>query len=275
MNTLTEPLAPAAFARLVWNLAQRELKSRFKGTILGWLWSLIVPLASLALYAVVFGVIFRAQVQPFGNGHPPVYAVWLFVGLIAFHFLSNSLMGGADSLWTLAGVLNRVRIPVLAPVFGRIIAVGLQSLVELTLYLAVLVYFRNVSWTWLLMPAWILLFVAFTAGATMALAILAVRFQDVVQLMAVVLQFLFLATPIMYPLSMVPEGIGVGGLALRDILAASPLAQFVEMARTLLYDLQPGTLGQWAVLGAWAAAALGIGAAVSARSGRDVAEWVQ
>src|SRR5688572_28766078 len=116
------------FTALVWTLAQRDLNARFKGTLLGWLWSLIVPLVALGLYSVVFGLIFRAEVQPLGNGHPPIYALWLFIGLIAFTFFSNGLMRGAESLRALAGVLNRVRMPVLAPVLSGLISVGVQAL---------------------------------------------------------------------------------------------------------------------------------------------------
>jgi ABC-type polysaccharide/polyol phosphate export permease len=263
------------FAALVWTLAQRDLKSRYKGTLLGWLWSLIVPLATLGLYALVFGVIFRAQVEPMGNGHAPSYAVWLFLGLIVFNFFSYGLMRAAESLWSLAGVLNRVRVPVLAPILASLVAVGLQTLVELVLYLGVLALFLNVGWTWLLLPVWALLFGAFTAGLAMAMALFAVRYQDVHQLIGVVLTFLFFATPVMYPLTMVPADAAVGSVDLRDLLGASPIAGFVDLARSLLYGLNPGDLNQWVYLTASALIALGVGLITTSRYGSDVAEWLQ
>ena len=262
-------------AALVWTLAQRDLRARYKGTLLGWLWSLIVPLATLGLYALVFGVIFRAQVEPMGNGHEPTYAVWLFLGLIVFNFFSYGLLRSAESLWSLAGVLNRVRVPVLAPILASLVAVGLQTLVELTLYLGVLALFLNVGWTWLLLPLWALLFGAFTAGLAMAVAIFAVRYQDVHQLLALVLTFLFFATPVMYPLAMVPADAAIGSLDLRDLMGASPVAGFVDLARSLLYGLDAGDLNQWVYLAASALIALGIGLITTSRHGSDVAEWLQ
>jgi ABC-type polysaccharide/polyol phosphate export permease len=268
-------LSVSRSAALVWTLAQRDLKARFKGTLLGWLWSLIVPLATLGLYALVFGVIFRAQVEPMGNGHEPSYAVWLFLGLIVFNFFSYGLLRSAESLWSMAGVLNRVRMPVLAPILASLVAVGLQTLVELVLYLGVLALFTNVGWTWLLLPVWAVLFGAFTSGLAMAMAVFAVRYQDVHQLLAVILTFLFFATPVMYPLTMVPPDATIGPIGLRELLGASPVAGFVDLARSLLYGLNPGDLNQWVYLSGSALIALGIGLITTSRFGSDVAEWLQ
>lgn len=267
--------AVSPFAALVWTLAQRDLNARFKGTLLGWLWSLIVPLAALGLYSLVFGIIFRAEVEPLGNGHEAVYALWLFIGLITFTFFSNGLMRGAEALRMLAGVLNRVRMPVLAPVLAGLISVGVQSLVEVGLYLVVLASLLNVGWSWLLLPLWAALFFVFTAGMSAVVAVLSAHLEDILQFFAVFLQFLFFATPIMYPLTMIPADLGGDVVDVRALLAASPLAQFVTMARTLLYDLQAGTLGQWLALVAFAAASMVIGGLTVKHLGADVAERLQ
>jgi ABC-type polysaccharide/polyol phosphate export permease len=273
MNAATSPHQGARFVALSWTFARRDLSSRFKGTALGWLWSMILPLATLGLYALVFGLIFRAQVHPFGNGHPPIYAVWLFLGLIIFNFFAYGTIRGAESLWSLAGVINRVRLPVYAPVLGSLMAIGLQTLVELTLFLVVLAALVNISWTWLLLPIWILLFFLFTAGLALTSAVAAVYFRDVLHLLSVLMQFLLFATPVMYPLSMVPGD--VGGVAVRSVLAHAPLAEFVGLARNLLYDLQPGTMQLWLTVCAWSVASVAVGATVARRYGPDIAEHLQ
>jgi ABC-type polysaccharide/polyol phosphate export permease len=267
--------AVSPFATLVWTLAQRDLKARFKGTLLGWLWSLIVPLATLGLYSLVFGIIFRAEVEPLGNGHDAIYALWLFIGLITFTFFSNGLMRGAESLRMLAGVLNRVRMPVLAPVLAGLISVSVQSLVEVGLYMVVLATLLNVGWSWLLLPLWAALFFVFTAGISAVVAVLSAHLEDILQFFAVLLQFLFFATPIMYPLTMIPADLGGDVADVRAILAASPLAQFVTVARSILYDLEPGTLGQWLALVVFAAASILVGGLTVKHLGADVAERLQ
>jgi ABC-type polysaccharide/polyol phosphate export permease len=227
------------------------------------------------LYAIVFGFIFRARVEPFGNGHPPVYAVWLFLGLIVFNFFSNGLLRSTESLRGLAGVLNRVRLPALAPILAALVSVGLQSLVELGIFFVVLVAFGNIGWSCLLLPLWAVLFVLFTAGIAAAVAVLAVHLQDIQHVLTVILQFVFFATPIMYPLTMIPSELGPDDVNLRALLGLSPMAQFVEMARTLLYDLQPGTTSQWLVLTACSLVAAAMGAFIVKRFGADVAERLQ
>ncbi|HZL06491.1 MAG TPA: hypothetical protein VFE45_13955, partial [Coriobacteriia bacterium] len=76
---------------LIWNFAQRDLKSKFKGAALGWAWSLVVPLATLGIYTIVFSVVFRMEPPKFGNGREGVFVVFLFAGLTAWTFLSSSI----------------------------------------------------------------------------------------------------------------------------------------------------------------------------------------
>ena len=84
-----------AYRSLIWNFTQRDLKARYKGTALGWAWSLVVPLATLLIYTLVFSVIFRAEPPDFGNGEPGIFPVWLFGGLIAWNFLAQSIQLGS------------------------------------------------------------------------------------------------------------------------------------------------------------------------------------
>ena len=274
MTATTTPLEISRYRSLIWNLAQRELRSRFKGTTLGWLWSLIVPLSSLVLYSIVFGIIFRTQAPAFGNGRAPIYAVWLFVGLIAFSFFSNGVIRGTESVWAVAGLMQKVYFPIYTPVIGALIAVGLQTLVEIALVLSVLAFFGNISWTWLLFIPWSVLFFAFTAGMAMLSAVVSTYFRDTMQLLAVLLQFLFFATPVMYPLRMIPENAFGLNIDLRRVIVSSPIARFVEMARALLYELHPGRWTQWTALTLCATASLAIGLFAVTRFGHDVAERV-
>src|SRR5664279_5683121 len=75
-----------AYRSLIWNFAQRDLKSRFKGTALGWAWSLMAPLATLMTYTLVFSVFFHNVPPDCGNGKPGFFAVWLLAGLVPWSF---------------------------------------------------------------------------------------------------------------------------------------------------------------------------------------------
>ena len=77
-----------SFRNLIYNLAQRELRSRYKKSVLGWLWSLINPAAMLGIYTLVFGVFLKTEPPPAGNGDLKSYGLYLFAGLVVWALLA-------------------------------------------------------------------------------------------------------------------------------------------------------------------------------------------
>jgi len=258
------------YRSLIWNFAQRDLKARFKSTILGWSWSLVVPLASLLIYSVVFSVIFRMEPPDFGNGREGLFPVWLFAGLTVWGFFSNSVNAGIGSLLATGTLLKKIYFPSYAPILGTVMAIGIQSLVEFGLLLAVLLALGNLSWTWLLTPIWAVLMLLFSTGLAVTLGIFNVFFRDLAHIVSVLLQLLFYATPIIYTLDFIPET--YGGIPLRALIEANPLGQFVELFRDLTYDLTPGDPLRWAYVVGWAAAMVLVARWAYLRRGRDLSE---
>jgi ABC-type polysaccharide/polyol phosphate export permease len=255
---------------LAWSFAQRDLKARFKDTALGWVWALAIPLSTLAVYSVVFGLIFQTGAPRFGNSREPIYAVWLFCGLVAFGFFSGGVIRGIDALIGASTLMRKVSVPPYAPVLGSLIAGGFQTLVEITLALVVLAALGNVSATWLLVPVWAVVFFAFTAGIAMLFAIASAHLRDIAQITTVLMQFIFFATPVIYPADLIPPD-ALGG-HLRTALEANPIGHFVELFRDLTYGLHSGGLADWLYVVVAAGIALSLGALVSERYGRDLAE---
>ena len=85
-----------AYRNLTYNLAQRELKSRYKKSLLGWLWSLLNPAAILAVYTLVFGYFFSAKAPLAGNGRTDVFALYLFAGLWVWNLFNGKHMPGEN-----------------------------------------------------------------------------------------------------------------------------------------------------------------------------------
>lgn len=255
---------------LIWNFAQRDLKSKFKGAALGWVWSLVVPLATLGIYTVVFSLVFRLQPPDLGSGRTGVFVVWLFAGLTAWTFLSSSINAGISGLIGTGSLLKKVYFPAYAPVVGASVAVGIQSLIEMSIFLAVLAVLGNVGWTWLLIPLWVVLFAVFAVALATIFAILNVYLRDLAHLVSITLQLLFYATPIIYPISLVPET--ARGLPMRALIEWSPISQFVDVFRDLTYGLGAGSGPSWAVLVASAAGALVLAIVVNRRWGGDLGE---
>jgi ABC-type polysaccharide/polyol phosphate export permease len=262
--------SPLRYSNLIWNFAQRDLKSRFKGTALGWAWSLLLPLGSLVIYGLVFGIVLKVTPPPFADGRAGNFAVYLFTGLVVWQFFSGGVLTAMNSLVATGSLLKKIYFPAYAPVVGAILSVGVQSLLELGVVMLVLVLFANVGWTWLLLPLWAAGFLLFVAGVATILAILNVRFRDLTHIIAVTMQLLFYTTPIIIPLTQIPTE--AYGLPLRWLIGHSPLGVFVELFRELTYTLSVGSVSQWAQAFGWAAASLALGALVYHRSGKDLGE---
>lgn len=255
---------------LIWNFAQRDLKSKFKGSALGWAWSFVVPLATLAIYTIVFSVIFRAAPPAMGNGRVGVFVIWLFGGLTSWSFFASSINAGMAGLLTTGTLLKKIYFPAYAPVLGSVVAVGVQSLIELGLYLAVLAFMLNVGWSWLLIPLWTVLLAVFSSALSTALSILNVYARDLAHVVGVALQLFFYATPIIYNLAIVPSR--YHGVPLRALVELLPVSLFVESLRDISYGLTEGTLERWGGMVLWTVLAVGFAALVNNRRGKDLGE---
>jgi ABC-type polysaccharide/polyol phosphate export permease len=261
-----------SYRTLIWNFAQRDLKARYKGTLLGWVWSLVVPLATLLIYSLVFSVIFRATPPEMGNGEPGIFPVWLFGGLIAWTFLAQSVQLGIPTLLGSGPLLQKIYFPAHVPVLGMMGAVLVQTLIEVTIFAVILLLLGNVGLAWLAFPLWLVIFLVFVASVAFALAVVNVYYRDVQHLTGVVLQLVFFLTPIIYTVDLVP--VDWNGIPLQQLILLNPVAQFVVAFRELSYGLEVPASSTWLVLLAWAAAAFAVCALVYRRWGMDVGEAV-
>ena len=177
---------------LIWNFAQRDLKSRFKGTAFGWTWSLLVPLATVITYSIVFSVIFRASPPDFGSGRPGNFTVWLMVGLVPWTFFLIAINIAIPTLLSNGPLLQKIYFPAFAPVLGATVGVLVQTIIEFGILAVILLIFGEVGPTWLLFPVWLCLFVLFVNGIATSLAILNVYARDLAHITAVALQLALL-----------------------------------------------------------------------------------
>lgn len=214
-------------------LVGRELKARYRGSVLGFLWSLVQPLLLLAVYSFVFGVVFR----PRAGGAEP-YAVFLVCGLFPWIWLSTSLQEATVSLVANAGLIRRAVFPAellpVVPVFA--------NLVHLALALPVVglgVAWANAhghpvgGWGALALPGILALEIFFIGGCALGLAALHAHFKDVRDILANSLTLLFFLTPVLYPLSSVTQP------ALARLVQVNPATPFTLAIQQALFD------GRW------------------------------
>lgn len=218
------------FRPLLGTLISRELKARYRGSALGFVWSLLNPLLLLAVYAVVFGLVLT---PPRGEDVKP-YAVFLVSGLFPWIWFSSSLLEGAASISQNSGLVRKAVFPAeLLPM----VSVG-SHLVHLLLALPIVVValvggrwlgYPVGGWGALAVPLVIALQLPFVAGLALGLSALTVHFKDVRDILANLLTLGFFATPIIYPLSAVPIP------AIRTLILANPMTPFALAYQEALF----------------------------------------
>jgi ABC-type polysaccharide/polyol phosphate export permease len=181
---------------LIQSLVARELKARYRGSVLGFLWSFINPLLLLLIYTFVFTVI-----MPNRNELAQPYAVFMFCGILPWNWFSSSLMEASGSLVAGGNLIKKVLFPAEILPLVNVLA----NMVHFFLGLLILVVFLVVYRHWpdpaglLWFPVAVLVQLVFTSGLALFLAALTVHYRDIRDLLSNLLMFWFFATPIIYP----------------------------------------------------------------------------
>jgi lipopolysaccharide transport system permease protein len=220
---------------LIHQLVMRELRQRYRGSYLGFAWSLLTPLLTLLVYTFVFSVVFRARWSDGGASTSETdVALTLFAGVIPFSVFSE-VANRAPTL--VVAVPNYVKKVVFPLEVLPVVAVGtavVQSLLQvLVLLLGVLVVRGTLSANVLYLPLAYVPLILVCLAAAWFLAALGVFVRDVAQGIGLFTHVLFFATPVFYPVSAVPEH-------LRGLFLANPLTTVLEtFRRTLVWGAPP------------------------------------
>jgi len=208
------------------NFYSREIRQRYLGSVTGLAWALIHPLALLGVYHFVFTKIFRAG--GFGSGS---FLAFVAVALWPWLAAQEALQRGVTSLASYAGLIRKAAFPHEAIVFASIAATFTLQFAGYVVVLAVLALFGEpirLEGLLLAVPLWLILMVAVT-GLALALASLQVFVRDVEHVLMPILMMLMYLTPILYPLTVVPEGF-------RPWVAANPVSWLVTRMRDALLE---------------------------------------
>jgi len=234
------------YRTLIGNLAQRELKSRYKKSALGWAWSLINPAATLAIYTIVFGTFLKQTPPVAGNGKFSSFGLYLFAALIMWNFFNGTVTGAIGALQGAGPLLKKVYFPPECAAIANTLTVLTQTALETAIMVAIMVIVGNASWTFLLFPFVVVLLVLFSLGLGLMVSIWNVYFRDVGYLVGIAMNLLFYATPIIYSLQTVQDS-GKHGPQIANLLRLNPMTQFTLMSRDLFYThtLPSG----WSVIG--------------------------
>jgi lipopolysaccharide transport system permease protein len=207
---------------LLWSLAQRELKARYRGSALGFLWTFLNPMLLMLVYALLFTVYMRQDMEH--------YTLFQFVGLLPWIWFSSSVGGGASAISDRRDLLTKVKFPpqvLPASVVATNAANFLLSL-PLVLGLSLLSGVKPTAHV-LLVPLVALVQGVFTLGVTYLVSALNVTFRDLQHVVNNLLTLAFFLTPVLYPVRLVPEEYRALALYL------NPMAGFITAYQDLVY----------------------------------------
>lgn len=242
---------------LLWNLTLRELRGRYKRTILGFGWSLLNPLATMLIFTVVFAYVLKITPPPGDPSRLDVFALWLLCGVLPWNFFAAGTVTSMGSMVAGANLVKKVRFPREHLVFAGVGALLITYFIELGLLIVALVVFGNMVFVWLpVLLVIIVLLTAFVTGIGLVLAALNVYFRDLSHLWTIFSMAWFYATPVVYPISLIEDR---GSRTLTFVYGLNPMTRFVEATRRVLYDLRMPTPETFVYLFLMAVVTLGFG----------------
>jgi ABC-type polysaccharide/polyol phosphate export permease len=253
------------YRELFTNLFQRELRAKYKGSVFGLGWSLVYPLILMAVYTIVFSVLWQAvDVQ--------YYPLFLLSGLVTWVFFSQALGAASRSLLANANLVKKVRFPrqlvPLSVVATQLVTLAVMLVVLVPVNLVLLPETRDTFW--LVLPLGLVL-VAFTSGLSLMVATANVLYRDIEHIVQAILLPWFFLTPVLYTFEALPGAISEHGTLVEFLHWANPMAPIVIAIRDPLYF---GTWPPWSdVLYSCVAAlvALALGALVFRRLDDELA----
>jgi len=218
-------------------IAVTEFKKTYFGTALGYLWSLARPLMLFGVLLAVFTQVFRIGDQV------PNYPVLLLFNIVVFGFFQEATVTAVQSIVNQESVVRKTQFPRLVIP----LAVVVTSLFNLALNLVVVFGFIlawgiDPAWSWLLFGVVLVLLFVLTTAVSMIVSSLYPRFRDTAIIWGVAATVLFYATPVLYPLEVVPD-------TMRSFISVNPLAPIFELARTSVID--PTAPGPVDAAGGW------------------------
>lgn len=213
---------------LVKVMAQREVIGRYRGSIMGILWSFFNPVFMLIVYTFVFSVVFKARWNT-GSDSKTEFALVLFAGLVVFNLFAECLNRAPGLILANVNYVKKVVFPLEILPWVALGSALFHALISLGVWLvAYLILFGLPHITVLLLPLVVLPLLLFIMGLTWGLASLGVYLRDASQFVGIVTTVLMFLSPIFYSASALPE-------EYRGLLLLNPLTPAIEQARDVLY----------------------------------------
>lgn len=211
-----------AYREMIFSLVKRDLKGRYKGSVLGFLWTFINPLLQLIIYTMVFSVIMRSGIKD--------YYLFLFVALVPWIFFSTSLSGGSSCIWAQQEMVKKIYFPREVLPISYVTSQFVNMLLSFIVIFAVLIVSRHVlnPLAILCLPIIMIVEYILALGMTMLTSAITVYLRDVEYILGIVTMAWQFLTPVMYSVDQVPE-------KLQWVFSLNPMTSVIMAYRDILY----------------------------------------
>jgi ABC-2 type transport system permease protein len=269
---MTSALELRRHRELFINLTLRELRGKYKRSALGWGWSMVNPLAQMAIFSLVFGYFLKIDPPTGDPSGRDEFAFFLLCALLPWTFFSNGVINGMGSLLANANLVRKVWFPRELLVAANVAAFAVSFVIELAVLAVALLIAGNMVLPWLVPVLGVAALQAlFVLGVALTFSVCSVYFRDLEHLVGIALQLWFYATPVVYTLEIVETAVEDRPW-LYDLYRLNPMARFAEAYRDLLYSLRGPTLSTMLYLTACSVVALVVGLVVFGRLQGRLAE---
>jgi len=210
------------YRQLLFTLVQRELKARYRGTVLGFLWSFFNPLLLMIVYTVVFGfIVGGARVSGFED-NKLMYALFLFNGILPWTWFSSSILESANVLMIHGALIKKIKFPIEVLPTMVVLTNMINFILGLPILILFFILFGKGLTAWVLfLPVSLLTQFIFTLGLSFLISALTVHFRDIKDILGNLMTLWFFATPIIYTYESVPKSLQV-------ILSLNPMTHVIE-----------------------------------------------
>lgn len=209
------------YREMLSSLVKKDLKTRYKGSVLGFLWTFLNPLLQLLVYTLLFSVIMRQGIEN--------YAMFLFVALIPWLFLSTSLLMGANSVISAQGLVQKIYFPRMIIPISTVCSGFLNMLFSFVIvFIGLFVTGVGVSSSLVMLPVVMVIEFFFVLGLVLIVSAVNVYFRDLEYILGVITQVWMYLTPVLYSIEMVPEEI-------RGIFLLNPMSNVIIAYRDILF----------------------------------------
>lgn len=212
------------YRALIRSLVSRDLKARYRGSVLGFLWSFVNPLLLLLTY----GIVFTWMLPMRGHGSEP-YFLFLFCGILPWTWFNSSIAEASGVLISGGNLIKKVLFPAEVLPTVTVFANFMHFLLGLPILFAFLAWNGNIGWSALLLPVPLLVQMVLTLGLALFISALTVHFRDIQNLLNHLMQLWFFSTPVLYSFSSLPG-------PLRSVLRFNPMTHVMKAYHDLLFD---------------------------------------